>query len=340
MVVEVFPRGGYFYEAYLVGADGERLIWDMCLRGKADRVLNLYKSIVFCNAKYLTGFLKDIYSSVILAGGKGHRDEISTYVREGYEPRTDSIRMAQNLANVIKNEFPYSLNERWITDNWKRLVSGVCDNTCVMGEKYRSGNLITKLGYPTIEAKMVQECMGCLENYIIQIDTRKTDYNPFIKAAITHFYLRYVHPFCDGNGKMARLLEKKVLFDCGLSGIVNVPIWSRIFDKKDKYDGAFIAGCKVIECEDRNLLDMSAFIEYMLDMYEKALLDVKKGIKNRYYEKAVEYMGRVGMVTIKMLKDELGVNDYGIVRKCLNELYYMGVVGRKDDGRLHKYFLV
>jgi Fic family protein len=39
-----------------------------------------------------------------------------------------------------------------------------------------------------------------------------------IRAVIAHLYLAWIHPFGDGNGRTARLLEYRILLDCGVPG--------------------------------------------------------------------------------------------------------------------------
>ena len=34
-----------------------------------------------------------------------------------------------------------------------------------------------------------------------------SDSNDLLKAALIHFYIAYLHPYFDGNGRMARLMH-------------------------------------------------------------------------------------------------------------------------------------
>src|SRR5258708_25331431 len=37
-----------------------------------------------------------------------------------------------------------------------------------------------------------------------------------IRAVIAHLYLAWIHPFGDGNGRTARLIEYRILLACGV----------------------------------------------------------------------------------------------------------------------------
>jgi Fic family protein len=47
-------------------------------------------------------------------------------------------------------------------------------------------------------------------------DPRKTFLRAFCKAVVAHVYLAWIHPFTDGNGRVARLVEFGILTEAGL----------------------------------------------------------------------------------------------------------------------------
>ena len=62
-----------------------------------------------------------------------------------------------------------------------------------------------KVIYTPPSAQQVPEAMEQLVKWINQVD-EGTFTHPIIKAAIIHFYLVYIHPFFDGNGRTSRAL--------------------------------------------------------------------------------------------------------------------------------------
>ena len=52
----------------------------------------------------------------------------------------------------------------------------------------------------------------------------KTPMNDLLKAALIHFYIAYLHPYFDGNGRMARLLHLWYLVQQGYSSALFIPL--------------------------------------------------------------------------------------------------------------------
>lgn len=48
--------------------------------------------------------------------------------------------------------------------------------------------------------------------------------NDLLKAALLHFYIAYLHPYFDGNGRMARLLHLWYLVQQGYSSALFIPL--------------------------------------------------------------------------------------------------------------------
>ena len=63
-----------------------------------------------------------------------------------------------------------------------------------------------------IPKEMVPEKMNELL-FFINKEGDKSEINDFIKSQIIHFYLVYIHPFTDGNGRCARTLSKWYLLN-------------------------------------------------------------------------------------------------------------------------------
>lgn len=61
------------------------------------------------------------------------------------------------------------------------------------------------------------------ENYAIAWQT--------IKAIIAHVYFAWIHPYCDGNGRLARLIEFKVLLNAGVPDIA-AHLLSNMYNKR------------------------------------------------------------------------------------------------------------
>lgn len=80
------------------------------------------------------------------------------------------------------------------------------------------------------------------------------------KPALLHFYLAYLHPYFDGNGRMARLLHLWYLVQRGYLSALSLPLSSSIRRTRAAYYSAFT----LIENNARisGVLDVSPFLAY------------------------------------------------------------------------------
>ena len=102
------------------------------------------------------------------------------------------------------------------------------------------------------------------------IDFANTDsvMNDLLKAAVIHFYIAYIHPYFDGNGRMARLVHLWYLVQQGYSSTLFVPFSSHIEKTRRKYYDAY-----TITEQNRKLsgvLDVTPFLVYFVEhVYNK-----------------------------------------------------------------------
>lgn len=92
--------------------------------------------------------------------------------------------------------------------------------------------------------------------------------NDLWKAALIHFYLAYLHPYFDGNGRMARLLHLWYLVQQGYSSALFVPLSEYIEHSRKKYYDAF----SLVEQNARisGVLDVTPFLLYFTEeVYHK-----------------------------------------------------------------------
>ncbi len=91
--------------------------------------------------------------------------------------------------------------------------------------------------------------------------------HPFIKAALLHFAFEFIHPFCDGNGRLGRLLMSNYLIKSGMDKIKAVS-FSRSIEKE--HMGYYVA----LDASDNVQTDCTPFIECLLDRFVDAFNDV------------------------------------------------------------------
>lgn len=99
--------------------------------------------------------------------------------------------------------------------------------------------------------------------------------HPIIKAIILHFWLAYLHPFVDGNGRMARALFYWYLLKKGYWMFAYLPISTCIKKSQTQYAKAYLYS----EQDDD---DLTYFIDYNIRKIEQAREHFKKFIETKH----------------------------------------------------------
>lgn len=141
---------------------------------------------------------------------------------------------------------------------------------------------------------------GKLSGYMKQfVDFANADdgINDLLKAAMLHFDIAYLHPYFDGNGRMARLLHMWFLIQKGYGSTLFVPMSSYIEKSGGKYYDAYT----LVENNVRlaGVTDVTPFLIYFIkNVYDEMKPDaVKTDLTERYNE-----ILRSGEVTVKEAK--------------------------------------
>ena len=101
--------------------------------------------------------------------------------------------------------------------------------------------------------------------YVQQMKEVKDQMHPLILSSVFHYEFVFIHPFTDGNGRMARLWHTAILAKWNLI-FEYIPIESQIEKFQDDYYDA-IAKCHV-EGES------TVFIEFMLTQIDNTLAEL------------------------------------------------------------------
>ena len=95
-----------------------------------------------------------------------------------------------------------------------------------------------------------------------------------LKAIIAHLYMAWIHPFGDGNGRTARLLEFKILLEAGIPATAAHLLSNHYNQTRTRY-------YLELERSHRSGGDVSAFIEYALQGFVDQLAEQMGEIKRQ-----------------------------------------------------------
>lgn len=134
----------------------------------------------------------------------------------------------------------------------------------------------------------------------------KNSVHPLIMSSVFHYEFVFIHPFADGNGRMARLWHTAMLAKWK-PVFEYIPIESQIEKFQNEYYEA-IARCHVKG-------ESTLFIEFMLSQIDKILDDVSAQVRedneqlSEYLKRLLEVMEYDVPYTSNTLMDKLGLKS-------------------------------
>lgn len=202
-----------------------------------------------------------------------------------------------------------------------------------------------------LDYRKVPEYMQSLIEFINVDD----DINDLFKAAIIHFYLAYIHPYFDGNGRMARLLHLWFLIQKGYLSALFIPFSSNIEKSRKAYYDAYT----LIEenCKLSGRVDVTPFVMYFVNNVYNKMKDGSTSVDTiAVYEEAI----KAGKITekekqlwqfvlscygtdefsTKQLEKAFGNAAYATIRSFVLKFENLGVLTSAKYGTRVKYRVI
>ncbi len=118
------------------------------------------------------------------------------------------------------------------------------------------------------EAPAAQKLPAYVNDFLNWLDTDNGS-NPLVKSAIAHLWLVTLHPFEDGNGRIARAVTSMMLCRAQNAPYLFYSMSGQIRkDREDYYS--------ILERTQKGTLDITEWLEWFLMCLEKAVLDAEK----------------------------------------------------------------
>lgn len=180
---------------------------------------------------------------------------------------------------------------------------------------------------------------GLVKDLLSWVKKNEGIVHPLIMAAIFHYEFVFIHPFADGNGRMARLWHTVLLYRWR-SIFEFIPLESQIEEFQSEYYDA-IAKCHVNGNSD-------VFIEFMLEMIDQILDEVITQVNqvnaytSEYVKRLLEVMEYDVPYTANAIMELLGLKSKETLRKnYINPAIELGAVRRtlpdKPNSRNQRY---
>ncbi len=152
-------------------------------------------------------------------------------------------------------------------------------------------------------AKLISQLM---DELFMWMKEAEKNVHPLILSSVFHYEFVFIHPFSDGNGRMARLWHTAILSNWK-SIFRYIPIESRIEEFQEEYYEA------ISRCHAEG--ESTIFIEFMLAQIDKILDEVSAQIhedderRTEYVKKLLAVMEYDTPYTAKALMQKLGLKS-------------------------------
>lgn len=252
-----------------------------------------------------------------------------------------------DTSNKISEENLYKLYMMTVGD----FLTG--DEKLLDGNFYRHDTVFVvgeHIEHSGLEFGKVPEFMKSLIDFINSED----DINDLIKAAIIHFYIAFVHPYFDGNGRMARLVHLWFLIQNGYQSALFIPFSSNIEKSRKAYYDAYT----LIEENKKysGKIDVTPFILYFINnvynkmneespdealkMYDEALKSGKITEKETKLWKFVLSFYGTEEFSTKQLEKDFGDVAYATIRGFVLKFEDLGLLSSVKYGPRVKYKVI
>lgn len=279
-----------------------------------------------------------ITESLASARIEGNRTTIADYIQDKIEGNQNSqphkeISNIEECIQLINKEFEknpnFQISEFFIKQIHTVLTNGLTTEGSKQPGVYRSHNVsITGSQHKPPEFLYIPELMSELITFINKKEPPQAD---LIKVAIAHHHFVWIHPFDNGNGRMARLLTYIMLRQYGFIKVYFLNPAAVFCQNREGY----INGLEKADTgKDKNIKEWVLFVlEGLLRESQKIqkLLN-KEFLDTKIIYPAIQYSFNNNLITLEekiILECSINQLDYIIMLKDLKLLFK-----EKNDAQL------
>ena len=256
--------------------------------------------------------IRSIHSSLAIEANslslKKVTDIIDGKLVVGDQQDIQEVKNAYNAYEMMSSVNPYSLSDL-------KKIHGVMTFLIVSDSgEFRKGNEGVFDGDVCIHVcpkpEMIPSLMDQLFNWMKE---NKEKIHPLILSSIFHYEFVFIHPFSDGNGRMARLWQN-ILLSKWENIFEYVPIESQLKKYQSEYYKA------INDCNNNG--NSTIFVEFMLKMIDEVLNDLIAST-----EKEINYISPY----VKKLLEVMDDNDVLTTRELMARLNLKSRISFRDN---------
>lgn len=230
----------------------------------------------------VSSIIEEAISSSQMEGASTTRKIAKEMLRKNIRPKDKSERMIYNNYQTIQYLSAHTkdpLSVELILHIHSLMTNNTLENPDDSG-RFRQNNDVVVENAVTNEVVHIPPCYteipAAIEWLVEFSNSESTVFfiHPVIKAVIVHFFISYLHPFVDGNGRTARALFHWFMLKEGYWLTEYMSISRIIYKTKASYEKSFLQ----TEADEN---DMGYFITYHLNALHKAFEELKKYITKK-----------------------------------------------------------
>ncbi|MBI3385076.1 Fic family protein [Candidatus Gottesmanbacteria bacterium] len=186
------------------------------------------------------------------------------------------------------------------------------------------------------------------------------DMHPVLQAGITHYELVRIHPFVDGNGRVARAVATWVLFREGY----DIKKFFSLEEHYDKDDTGYYKALQsvekpIIESEHSGNGDLTYWLEYFTEGLAIELTRIKEKVQklsvdlkikehlgggqvalNERQMKILEYVQQTGFIQSQIFREMFREYSDDTILRDLRDLMEKGVLKKEGSTKSARYVLI
>lgn len=307
--------------------------------------LDVYKRIEqqasFREAFFLDSTVEEAITSAIYEGAHSTHAQAQQLIASGNKPRNKDEWMLLNNFQAM-NWIQMHRNEPVSEELILQLHRIVTKNTMEGDDANFSGKFRNDKVFVGPHEGIHHSQIPHAIKEAITLTTRNPRYiHPLVRGILFHYFIAYIHPFFDGNGRTARALFYFKAMRNNLEYVQLLSVSAYLREHGTQYEKAFE---KVVS----NDFDITYFIDFCLDSIHSALITVSKKVAyllrlNELREKAELSPNQIGLlqrmalhkfrtVSIEQYAAQIG-KSREIARQELKALFEIGLLEESKSGK-------
>lgn len=269
--------------------------------------------------------------------------------------RDRDIQEVLNYRNVLKFIESYDKNE--VTEETLKHIHELTVFHILPDEtigNYRKQQVVVKnsaTGEITFRPPPAVEVPFLMTSFLEWLNNPVADIHPIIKAGATHYEIVRIHPFLDGNGRVARAAATLVLFKNGYD-------IKRFFSLEEYYDREPIHYYEALQSVGKLEGNLTGWLEYFTEGLAIELTRIKEKVKSLSTDlkikkslggqqlalserqiKVVEYIQENGFLQNKAFFELFPMISEDTVLRELKDLLAKGIVKKEGTTKGARYVL-